>query len=172
MSKLAKKGILLVVFFGSAVAGHHYLRGSSPLYNFFFSPSYLYLNLAEVDFDLSTFGTNRELQFTTKYPGNHWVSVLVENPAKVMESYASDFEVKISISSEGRIFSESIASDSSFWFYGGPERSGFALKTYKIPSELPIGQPLTAKVTVMKESPGFNKRYGNQRLIISKYSDE
>jgi len=172
MNKPARNGLLIVSFLGLILLVHTQLRNSSPLYNFFFSPGDLYSNLAESDFDLSARGLEKELKFTTKYPGNHWLAILVESPPELMEKYKSDFEVKIQVLGEKGVLSESVVSDSSFWFYGGQYRSGFALATYKVPSVLPLGQSLTIKATVLKESTEFTKKYGKQRIIMSKYSDE
>lgn len=151
---------------------HFQLRTSSPLYNFFFSPADLYSNLAESDFDLSTKGLERELKFSSKYPGNHWLAILVDSPPEIMEKYPSDFRIKIQVLGEKEVLSESVVSDSSFWFFGGKSRGGFALTTFKVPSNLPLSQPLRIIATVEKESPGFTKKYGKQRIILSKYSDE
>jgi hypothetical protein len=172
MNKLVRNGLLVASLVALAVLVHYHLRSSSPLYNFFFSPSDLYKTLGESSFDLSKQGLEKELKFTTKYPGNHWLAILVESPPEIMEKYKSDFEVKVQVLSESGVISESVVSDSSFWFYGGQQRSGFALATYKAPSDLPLGQPLTIKATVINESPGFTEKYGKQRLIMSKYSDE
>jgi len=172
MYKLARNGVLLVLFLALIFLVHSHLRNSSPLYNLFFSPDDLYSNLAESNYDLSIRGLEKELKFTTKYPGNHWLAILVESPPEVMEKYKSDFEVNIQVVGGKGVLSESVVSDSSFWFYGGQHRSGFALATYKVPSKLPIGQPVTIKATVVRDSPGFTKQYGKQRIIVSKYSDE
>ena len=172
MNKPARNVLIFVLLFALIVLVHLQLRTSSPLYNFCFSPADLYSNLAESDFDLSINGLERELKFTTKYPGNHWLAILVDSPPEIMEKYPSDFKVKIQILGEKEVLSESVVSDSSFWFYGGKNHSGFALTTFNVPGNLPFAQPLTIKVTVKKESPGFTKKYGKQRIIMSKYSDE
>ncbi|MCP5007766.1 MAG: hypothetical protein GY941_28090 [Planctomycetes bacterium] len=67
---------------------------------------------------------------------------------------------------------DSTVSDSSFWFLGRKNRSGFSLLTYKVPEIAPTGTLLTFIVKVLKPSPEFAKKYGEQRIIISKYSDE
>lgn len=154
------------------VAAHFQLRESSPLYNLFFSPSDLYSNLAESAFDLTEKGFTKKLEVTHIYPGNHWVALLVEKPAELFEKYDSDFEVQITIISKNKVMLDSTVSDSSFWFLGHKDRSGFALLTYKIPDIVPIGTSLTFTVKVLKPSPEFAKKYGKQRIIISKYSDE
>jgi len=172
MNKHARNGLLIASIVAFAVLAHYHLRSSSPLYNFFFSPADLYSNLAESDFDLSVEGLEKELKFSIKYPGNHWLAILVDSPPKLMEKYPSDFKVKIQVLGKGEVLSESVVSDSSFWFYGGKNRSGFALTTFKVPSSLPLSQPLAIKATVVEASSGFTKKYGKQRLIMSKYSDE
>lgn len=172
MNKLARNGLLIASIVAFAALAHYQLRSSSPLYNFFFSPADLYSNLAESNFDLSVKGLEKELKFSTKYPGNHWLAILVDSPPELMEKYPSDFKVKIQVLGEGEVLSESVVSDSSFWFYGGKNRSGFALTTFKVPSSLPLSQPLAIKATVVEASSGFTKKYGKQRIIMSKYSDE
>lgn len=172
MNKIAKNGLIFIAFIAPLVFVHYQLRSGSLIYNFLFPPNDLYSNLAESDFDLSVKGLERELRFIPKYPGNHWLAILVESPPEIMEKYKSDFKVKIQVISEKGVISESVASNSSFWFRGGKGRNGFALVTYKAPSDLPLKRPLTLKASVMKESPDFEKQYGTQRIIVRKYSDK
>ena len=172
MNKLTKSGLLVASLVAVAVLSHYQLRRSSILYNFLFSPDDLYQTLDESDFDLSSQGIERELKFKIKYPGNHWLAILVESPPETTEKYKSDFDVKIQIFDKEGILTESVVSDSSLWFYGGQQRSGFALATFKVPSDLPLDQQLNIRVSVVKESPGFTKLYGKHRIIMSKFSDE
>ena len=172
MNKYIRNGILLVACIGLPILAHQYFQSRSPLYNFFFSPDDLYNNLSESDFDLSKQDLSESLSFKIKYPGSHWVSIIVENPPKLMEGYASDFEVKISIFENEKLISEFIVNDDYLWFYGGKGRSGFALKTYKAPSDLPINTSLVVRVQVVKSDPIFSDKYGKQRLIFTKISDE
>ena len=151
---------------------HTHLRSTSPLYNFFFSPSDLYTDLASETFDMTKTGNSIELPFISKYPGNHWVVVLVENPAELQAGYGSDFKVKVSIKDGTEIVSETITDNSKFWFYGGTERSGFALSTYKIPKDWQLNHPLIVSAEVLKPSQSFENKYGSQRIVVSKFSDE
>ena len=167
-----KKWILIGVFIVVSVPIHYYLRSNSVAYNFFFSPDNLYNNLASSAFDLSVVGSVADMQYIHEYPGNHWIAVLVEKPDRVPASYDDDFEVTLQVSDKEGILLNRSLSDSSFWFYGGIERSGFALFNYKVPNDLPANVPLSAKLVVYKGSPEFQSKYGNQRLIISKFSDE
>jgi len=167
-----KKGIIVLLILAILVALHIQLRESSPLYNFFFSPPDLYNNLAAADFDLTETGLATNLEVKHKYPGNHWVAILVEKPTELFEKYNSDFEVKITITNNNKVVFSSTATDSSSWFLGSTNRSGFSLLTYKIPDMFPIGALLVFKVEVVKGSPDFTKKYGKQRIIITKYSDE
>ena len=167
-----KKWILIGVFIVILVPIHYYLRSNSVAYNFFFSPDDLYDNLASADIDLSTVGSSINLQYMHKYPGNHWVAVLVEKPDRTPASYNDDFEVTLQVIHEGNVLLNRSLSNSSFWFYGGAERSGFALINYKVPRDLPANIPLSAKLVIQKASSDFRSKYGDQRLIISKFSDE
>ena len=172
MNKLARNGLISASLVTFAILAHYQLRGRSPYYNLLFPPPDLYTNLAEADFSLSARGLKKDLEFTTKYPGNHWVAILVDSPPEITEKYPSDFIVKIQILGENGIIFESVVSDSSFWFYGGTNRSGFVLTTFKVPSDLPLAKILTIKATVEKESHELIKKYGRQRIVMSKYSDD
>lgn len=167
-----KKWILIGVFIVVSVPIHYYLRSNSVAYNFFFSPDDLYNNLSSSGFDLSVAGSAADMQYMHKYPGNHWIAVLVEKPDRTPTSYNDDFQVTLQVSNEEGVLLNKSLSDSSFWFYGGSERSGFVLINYKVPRDLPANVPLLAKLVVHKASPDFKIKYGNQRLIISKFSDE
>jgi hypothetical protein len=167
-----KKWILIGVFIVVSVPIHYYLRSNSVAYNFFFSPDDLYDNLASSGINLSVHGGAVDLQYMHKYPGNHWIAVLVEKPDRTPASYNNDFEVTLQVSNKEDVLLNRSLSDSGFWFYGGSERSGFALINYKVPRDLPANIPLVAKLVVKKASPDFQSKYGDQRLIISKFSDE
>ena len=116
MSRQIKIIVLVVFILVLLGLAHYQLRNTSPLYNYFFSPIVLYKTLAESDFDLSNSGLEKELIFTAKYPGNHWVAILVEHPPGAMEKYQSDFKVKIEMIGENKVLSESFANDSNYWF--------------------------------------------------------
>ncbi len=92
-----RKGILFAISIAALVIAHIHLRGNSTLYNFFFSPSDLYSNLAESTFNLTEKEISKEFKIVHKYPGNHWVAVLVEKPVNVGDHYDSNFKVKVSI---------------------------------------------------------------------------
>ncbi len=172
MTKPLTRVLLLVVLLVLGISGHSYLRGHSALYNFFFSPADLYRNLAEADFDLSAEGMERQFQLSHQYPGNHWLAILVEKPVKFGDHYDNDFVVSVSIEQQGKVLFEQKTSDSRFWFWGRPERRGFAMLRYKVSRDLPITVPLLVNIKVTKASAGFTEKFGKQRLIISKYSDE
>lgn len=167
-----KKGFLVIFIMATLVVAHFQLRESSPLYNLFFSPSDLYNNLAESAFDLTERGFTKKLEVNHIYPGNHWVALLVEKPAELFEKYDSDFNVQITITSKNKVVLDNTVSNSSSWFLGQKDRSGFSLLTYKISDIAPIGTSLSFTVKVLKPSSEFTKKYGKQRIIISKYSDE
>ena len=160
-----------MVVFLLAIPLHTYLRANNTLYNFIFSPNDLYQTLAVSNFDLTKKGKVANLDFTHKYPGNHWVAVIVENPIEVRESYSNDFEVNIEIRKNDRVLLTKTLSDSSFWFHGGKGRSGFALFKYKVPKDLPMYEGLSAKLVVKKNSPEFKIKYGEHKLEIGKFSD-
>ena len=167
-----KKGILLVLVITVLAALHYHWRETSPLYNFLFSPSDLYSNLVKTNFDLTKKGFTKKIIITNKYPGNHWIALLVNKPTKTGDKYDSDFKVKITIKNKTNVILEKIVSDSSFWFYGGKNNSGFALLSYKSPNILPLGIPLNIEIKVLTPSKNFEKKYGKQFLVVEKFSDE
>jgi len=149
-----------------------YLRKTSTSFNFFFSPKDLYSELAISDFDFSGTQSERNLDFIHKYPGNHQISILVENPAEITEPYVTDFIVRIAIYNKTEKLLERISSDSNRMFWGGATNSGFSLLHYKVPDDLPIGVELRANIVITEPDLDFESRYGKQRIRISKFSDE
>ena len=172
MNKHYRKGFLLATLALVVWLAHSHLRATSPAYNFFFSPSDLYTNLASAKFDITNTGYSTQLPFSSKYPGNHWVALLVEEPAEHLKSYGDDFRVKIIIKNGEETITEGVANNSRFWFFGGPDRSGFALTTYRVPEHWLVGQNLVALAEVLKPSPSFQEKYGKQTIVVGKYSDE
>ena len=167
-----RNGILVTIIIISVVVAHSHFRKTSTTYNYIFSPSDLYHHLSEASFDLSEKGLSKSLEMTHKYPGNHRIAILVEKPADPGVLYSSDFIVKISISNGNDILFERTVSNSSAWFHGDNKNSGFTLMNYKISNELLLGVPLSAKIKVIENSTEFTRKYGNQRIIINKTSDE
>ena len=172
MKKKTVNGLLLVSSMAIMYTAHQDLRKNSTEYNLFFSPGDLYTHLAESEFDLSNRGLENELVFATKYPGNHWLTLLVENPPETMEDFKSQFEVKIDmLDEEGALF-QTVVTEPELWFHGGEHYSGFALATFTVPDDLPLRKKLRIRATVLEESPGFTAQYGQQRIVMSKYPDE
>ncbi len=171
MSQIRNSVLLIIVIIFVVVAHFHY-RKTSTTYNYIFSPSDLYHHLSDSSFDLSETGLTKTLKITHKYPGNHRVAVFVDKPVEPGILYDSNFIVKISILNGKEILFERTVSDSSAWFYGGKDNSGFALMEYKIPNELLLGVPLSAQIKVIKGNSEFASQYGKQRIIINKTPDE
>ncbi|MDH5573393.1 MAG: hypothetical protein OEY89_16640 [Gammaproteobacteria bacterium] len=167
-----RNGVLLIIVIVFLVVAHFHLRKTSTTYNYIFSPSDLYHHLSNTNFDLSETGLSKTLEITHKYPGNHRVSIIVEKPVEPGILYDSKFIVKISISNGENILFERTVSDSSAWFYGGKDNSGFTLMDYKIQNELLLGAPLSAQITVIEGNSKFASQYGNQRIVINKIPDE
>ncbi len=167
-----RNGILVIIIIVFVIVAHSHFRKTSTTYNYIFSPSDLYHHLSEANFDLSETGLSKSLEIIHKYPGNHRIAILVEKPADPGVLYNSDFIVKVSISNDNDILFERTVSDSSAWFHGGSENSGFTLMDYIISNEQLLGVPLSAKIKVIEGSTEFTKQYGNQRVIINKTSDE
>ena len=167
-----RNGILLIIVIIFAVVAHFHFRNTNTTYNYIFSPSDLYHHLSDSSFDLSETGLTKTLEITHKYPGNHRVAIFVEKPVEPGILYNSDFIVKISISNGKDVLFERTVSDSSAWFYGGKDNSGFALMDYKIPNELLLGVPLSAQIKVINGNSEFASQYGSQRIVINKIPDE
>ena len=163
--------VLLIIVIIFVVVAHLHFRKTNTTYNHIFSPSDLYHHLSESSFDLSEAGLTKTLEITHQYPGNHRVAIFVEKPVEPGVLYDSDFTVQIRISNGEDVLFERTVSDSSAWFHGGKDNSGFALMSYKIPNELLLGVPLTAQIEVIENSANFTNQYGSQRLIINKISD-
>lgn len=161
----------LIVIAG-AVASLPVLRQHSPMFNFIFSPSDLYLPLAAADVDLSQENRTFTLQFENKYPGLHWVAIQVEKPTTTGEGYSGAFVLNLEISHDKTPLVKETIKGPGNPFWGGPNRSGFALHWYRSPADIPLGEQLTATVTVVQGDAAFQKRYGGGKLVVSKLSDE
>lgn len=170
--RIFKVGIIIAVCLLIIVISHKYLRTNSPMYNLVFSPSDLYNSLADDAFNLSNERLTKEFKIVHKYPGHYCIALIVENPVGSGVKYDSVFLLNISFIKNDKVVLARIVSDTSFWFWGGKEKSGFILMTYDTPRQLPVGVPLVAKIKVLKADSQFNFKYGLPKIIIRKLSDE
>ncbi len=171
--KLLKVGVVVLLVVAGLVAGHVALRRNSPLYNLVFPPDDLGDIRVDTPFDLSEKGQTKDLVATHVYPGSYWVTLEVEHPmTDVHDGYRSDFVVQITVTRGDEEVLDRTVSGPGPWFFGARGHRGFALLIYDVPGTLPRDVPLTFRARVVEASPGFSGRYGRQRLVISKASDE
>ena len=94
----------------------------------------------------------------------------VTKPMSVTGSYKGEFELLLEIKNgENKISTEVISGPGSS--FSGIEK-GFEIFWYRSPDNLPLREPLVAKITVTKADPIFVSRYGKTKLAIRKLSDE
>lgn len=159
-----------ILFFIIALFLGIYFKPLFPILNFFLPPKDLYGNLVNIDFDLSKNGRYM-VQFENKYPGNHEIIILVEHPTPVMEEYNANFQINLIIKGKGVERKKLLKTiKNPFWKASG--KSGFSIFSYKVPDDLPLKQLLIAEIEVLKPDKEFTKRYGKQKLSITKVSDE
>lgn len=166
-----KKWIFAVLVLGGVTFLHFYLRGSSPLYNFFLPPNDLYDGSIEVDFDLSKPDFETEIEVVHEYPGNHMVALKVERPARMGTFYEDAFVLEISARSDETTLLEGTFPTSENSFQGG-DWGFLPLVVYSVPSDAPQGESIKFRIRVLKADPDFSGEYGNAKLYIGKFSDE
>lgn len=160
--------VVLLGVFASTVA----LRRHSPLFNLIFSPSDLYRPLAVTSIDLSQENAVYKVQFQNKYPGLHWIAIEVEKPNTTVEGYSGNFVLNLEVSDRGATLVKETIKGPGSPFWGGMSRSGFAIHWFRSPNNLPLREPLTATVTVVRGDSAFQAKHGVSKLVVSKLSDE
>ena len=160
--------ILIIGLVG--IIGITHLRKTSRTFNFIFTPSNFSTPLASADIDFGAKGKTYILNFKNIYPGLHWIEVTVEKPISVSEKYKGDFELLLEINAgDNQIITKAInGPGSSFAGY----KEGFEIFWYRSPDDLPLREPLVAKVTIVKPDTLFASKYGKAVLAIRKLSDE
>ncbi len=140
------------------------------MFNLFFPATDLYEPLAVSEIDFAKEGQSYQIDFDNKYPGLHMLAIRVSNPPQILEEYEGSFILRLLLSKDGKnILSESIEGPGSpFW----SDRSGFVIKHYRVPEELPLGEPLKAEITVIRADQGFEAKYGTSEIVVKKLSDE
>jgi hypothetical protein len=169
---LIKYSVATVVLIGMILGGVHYLQLHYPIFNFFFQPPGLFKNLASTQLDLGRSGSTYKLPFMTRYPGNHAIDLIVEKP-EFQGIYAGKYELAVRIIDDHNnvlLQKKVLPPGSTFW--GGQTNSGCSLMPFKIPANIPLRKPLLAEISVIRSDPDFEKKYGQVKLLIRKFSDE
>lgn len=154
------------------LGGVHYLQLHYPIFNFFFHPQGLYNDLASTQLEIGRTGSTYTLPFTTRYPGNHAIELILEKPEYPVK-YAGNYELEIRIiDNKNKVLLQQIVLPPGSAFWGGPSNSGCSLVQFKVPANIPLRKPLLALISVIRSDPDFEKKYGKARLVIRKFSDE
>lgn len=167
-----KRLIKIAVLIGLILGGVHYLRLHYPIFNFFFHPHGLYDELASTQLEIGQTGKAYKLPFTTRFPGNHAIELILEKPVFEGE-YTGDYELAVCITDDKNnvlMQKKVLPPGSAFW--GGQSNSGCFLLPFKVPANIPLRKPLLAEISVIRSDPNFEKQYGKVKLVIRKFSDE
>jgi len=157
-----------IYIFRAPIQQGKYLPQLGPLLSLAFPAEDLYTPLAEQR--LSDGKKNYTLSVSHKYIGNHAVYI------EVSPSAPPEFEVEKTIylkvefhEGDHKIIEGSSRRGSPF---RGTEVHGFKYIGYTVPSDLPTGIILTARVEIEGDLHGFMEKHRNARLVIRKASDQ
>jgi hypothetical protein len=147
-----------------------HFRKTSVLFNFLFTPSDWATPLAKAKIDFGATGKTYEFEFENKYPGLHWFEVQVEKPGSVAYGYKGDFVLSLEIISKDQTIVKKIIKGPGSP-YAGPDE-GFEIYWYRAPSNLPLREPLKARIEIVQGDPSLFKNYGSTEIVVRKLSDE
>lgn len=159
--------VVLTLFIAVGVPA---LRKTSPVFNILVPPTDLYSPLSASPVSLADEGQRYLRRFENKYPGQYWIAIRVNSLAALDAVDVGDFVLRLDVSTDNRqVFSNRI--EGPFERYERAD-SGFAVYRYRVPEDLPIREPLTATLTIVRADEQFESAYGPSELVIKKLSDQ
>ena len=159
--------ILFVGVFKSAIQQGKLLPGLGPLLMLIAPPQDLRIPLGVQNIDPEK--REYHFEFQHKYVGNHVVDLSFRK-LESMESAHTNIEVEYVVSIGGRtVFTQK---SQKGWPYWGMKNSGLTFVSYDIPQALPVGEKVSATVTLQGDIEAFINKYGPTQLIVRKGSDE
>ena len=144
-----------------------FLGQLGPVLSLIFPPEDLYTPL--VSAALLSDRKEYTLSFTHKYVGHHAVEISVPGRSAIGKL---EPELMVSLEvyqGETVLYRNGPVKGSRFW---GKERHGLSFSRYRVPEDLPVSSPLTAKVVVRGDLGGFLTGRTGAMLSIKKMSDE
>lgn len=144
-----------------------FLAELGPVLSLLFPPEDLYDPLATT---LMIAGKDQyTLGFTHKYVGYHAVEITVPGKAPIAK-LEPELQVSIEVFDRDKhLYSDGPGKGYGFW---GRDDHGLSFLRYRVPGNLPVARPLTARVTISGDLDGFLKGRDGATLQITKVADE
>jgi hypothetical protein len=161
--------VAVLYFSRSPIQQGRILPGMGPILSLVFPAADLYEPLGIVPLEAGK--SEYELAWDHKYVGRHALAVSVPGKGKGMAAMEPKLTVKMEVfEDEQLIFGGGTGKASQYW---GKEHYGMHLAWYRVPRDMPVGQPLKGVVTVTGgDLDLFLENYPGAELRVVKVSDE
>lgn len=150
------------------VIGHGYLRKNNTVCNFIFPPKGFYEPLVtmKLEYDKSEY----EFEISHMYPGGYSVAIDVPTSDGIGVMYERYFQTSVEIETGAEQIYKRDASypNLNYWRDVG---GGLTLDIYDVPNLVEKGKPVSFKISILGDIAGFVEKYGEAKIVMSKYSD-
>jgi hypothetical protein len=144
-----------------------FLAELGPILSLVFPAEDLYFPLATTE--LLSGKKEYVLKLTHKYVGHHAVEISVPGKAPIGK-LEPELQVLLEVSSgDSPPYRDGPGRGYGFW---GKDDYGLSFVRYKVPGDLPVAGPLTARITISGDLDGFLKSREGATLQMTKVSDE
>ena len=146
-----------------------WLRISSPLFNFFFPPSDLYVPLSSEKLLKSPH--HYSVAASHKYPGQYEIQIQASSSSGIGILYEVRFSAEVIISyGDKELFRASLEKpEYQFW---GNDDGGIVLVNYRVPETVQRSLPVQIDVILNGDIQHFIDKYGDSQIQVKKRSDE
>lgn len=131
--------------------------------------------LVKGEIDVSKINSVYNFHFINKRKGNHTIGISVKKlpEGQHYHFYKTSFAAEISVFNGSELLMRTTVNKPLTAYWGGYNRiGGFDLLWYKVPTDLPLGTPLTCSIKLIKGDPEFESTYGKGEYFLIKASDK
>lgn len=123
--------------------------------------------------DVSASGITTSITFTVKYVGPYGLGVFVDNTPDdlVWRKHSLSLRMRLEFY-HGQKLLLSNEVGRTYSFISGGKGNGIILLLFRAPQELPVGQPIDCKITVLERDTYLTDTCGNPKLFIHKWSEK
>jgi hypothetical protein len=135
----------------------------------------LYTNILEQPISVAVGGRRFQYRFSNRYAGRHVFGLLARRDIELapISSYSQRLAISISCGVEKSILFEKERQETFYPLWRPMDhRQGFALFTYMVPQDLPLGRVVNCDVTINEGDEEFANRYGIYAFYAEKQSED
>ncbi len=160
--------IVAVFALNEQIQRGRFLSALAPFLQFCMPVKGLHVPLVSEPIDVSNDTKLFEYTFTNRYVGDHAFGVMAKDLSKnIAEATIPAFSMSVEFVVNGRQVLMAQAEDPaySFWTDHG---DGYAFVRYKVPSDVPVGQPVLCRVRITRPDAAFQSRHGPVTVYASR----